>query len=213
MKSYIDTVDIGGRHFRVERAKNLDELVDEVSDDLFNEDERLPYWAELWPCARAMSLFILQNPQLINGHDVLELGCGLGLTTMALARCNPSSLVATDYEQGALDVTARNFEHNKLSAPELRLLDWRLPELERRFPLIVASDVAYEQRFFEPLVDLFRRHLSEGGEVLLAEPNRSVARSFFGKLSLSGFCYRSMDITVLQDGHEIRVTIYRIRRA
>ncbi len=213
MKSYIDTVDIGGRHFRVERAKNLDELVDEVSDDLFNEDERLPYWAELWPCARAMSLFVLQNPQLINGRDVLELGCGLGLTTMALARCNPSSVIATDYEQAALDVTARNFEHNKLPVPELRLLDWRLPELERRFPLIVASDVAYEQRFFEPLVDLFRRHLSEGGEVLLAEPNRTVARSFFGKLSLSGFCYRSNDIHVLQDGHEIRVTIYRIRRA
>ncbi|KAA3614937.1 MAG: methyltransferase domain-containing protein [Calditrichaeota bacterium] len=211
VKLYQDKITIAGQAFLLERVKNLDDLVDEISDELFNEDERLPYWAELWPSAFALTEFILQNREIFKNKNILELGCGMGLTSMALSLTNPGQFTTTDYEQAALEATTKNYHINKIeSVPELKLLDWRKPNLKKKFELIVASDVAYEERFFQPLTDLFKNHLSEDGEIILAEPNRTIARTFFGKLAMAGFQFNTIDKFVEQEGKNIKVTIYRI---
>jgi len=211
IRLYQDKITIEEQTFLLERVKNLDDLVDEISDELFNEDERLPYWAELWPSAFALSEFILENQVLFNNKNILELGCGMGLTTMALSLTKPGKLLTTDYEQPALESTRRNYTLNKIDEiPDFEILDWRKPKLNGKYQLIVASDVAYEERFFQPLIELFENYLEPTGEIILAEPNRSIARSFFGKLALSGFQFDETDKFVEQDGKKIKVTIYRI---
>lgn len=206
-----DIIHIAGNTFTLERVKNIDDLVDNISDELFNEDERLPYWAELWPSAMALSEYILQNPDKFKNKYVLELGCGLGLTTLALARVSPKELMATDYEQSALERTGKNFNINKTAIhPVLKLLDWRKPELDRKYDVIIASDIAYEERFFQPLINLFKQYLSEKGHIILAEPNRKIARIFFGKLALSNFNFVNTDKYIKQGGQSIKVSIYNI---
>jgi ETFB lysine methyltransferase len=206
-----ETIKIAGKIFLLERVKNLDKLVDKISDEQFNEDERLPYWAELWPSALALTEYILESPGIFSSKDVLELGCGLGLTTMALALTNPKSLLASDYERAALESTEKNFVLNKISKHlKVMLLDWRTARLEKRFEVIVASDVVYEERFFQPLIDLFTNYLSDQGRVILAEPNRKIAGTFFGKLAIAGFDYTCTDKFVVQGGKTIKVSIYEI---
>lgn len=206
-----DQIEIAGNTFILDRIKNLDDLVDQVSDDQFNLDERLPYWAELWPSALALSEYILLNRKLFDNKDVLELGCGMGLTTMALIKTNPYQLIATDYEVPALESTLKNCNLNKISnLPQLKLLDWRRPIMDQTFDVIVASDVAYEERFFQPLIELFHLLLKKNGLIILAEPNRSIARSFFGKIILSGFKYFREDKVVQQERKDIKVSIYKI---
>jgi len=206
-----ERIKIAGQHFILKRVKNLDALVDKISDELFNEDERLPYWAELWPSAKALTEYILQYPQKFRKKEILELGCGMGLTTMALSQLKPKSLLATDYEEAALQNAEKNFELNKISKhPDLQLLDWRKPQLDKSYDVIVASDVAYEQRFFQPLIDMFKKYLVDNGRVILAEPNRTIARTFFGKLALAGFDFETTDKFVVQDSKSIKVTIYEI---
>lgn len=206
-----ESIDIAGNTFWLKRVKNLDDLVDKISDELFNEDERLPYWAELWPSALALSEYILEYPEKFKNKNVLELGCGLGLTTMALAKTQPNSLLATDYEESALQSTEYNFTLNKFkNIPFLRLMDWRNPQLDKKYDVIVASDVAYEERFFQPLIDLFKNGLVEQGKIVLAEPNRKIARTFFGKLALSGYKFTSIEKFVIQEGKSIKVSIYDI---
>src|SRR4051812_11335262 len=41
-------ISIAGREFTLEHPRSADELIDETE---FNKDERLPYWAEIWPSA------------------------------------------------------------------------------------------------------------------------------------------------------------------
>ena len=206
-----ENIEIAGHRFILERVNNLDELVDQITDDLFNEDERLPYWAELWPSAQALTEYILQSPDTFKKKDILELGCGMGLTTMALAMVNPKTLLATDYEESALQSTKKNFVLNNITKhPEFQLLDWRDARLDRKYEVIVASDVVYEERFFQPLIDVFVNFLADKGRVILAEPNRKIARTFFGKLALAGFDYDSKNKFVIQDGKTITVTIYEI---
>lgn len=203
---------LAGNSFLLQRVKNIDDLLDVITDDAFNVDERLPYWAELWPSARALTEYILGNASLCKGKKVLELGCGIGLTTMAVYKAQPAEFTATDYEQAALDSTRSNFRLNKISPPRLKILDWRSPAIDEKFEVIVASDIAYEQRFFEPLVNLFDTLLQPTGEIILAEPNRQIAQSFFGKLTMAGYQLKSTIKVIEQGGKNIRVNIYRISK-
>ena len=206
-----DKINLAGHTFILERVKNLDDLVDQVSDELFAEDERLPYWAELWPSAQALAEYLLLNKDKVQNKDILELGCGLGLTSIALSLSNPRSLVVTDYENDALLSTYKNFELNNLKPPEMQILDWRTPDPGKKYDIIVASDVVYERRFFEPLINLFKTYLRKDGQIILAEPNRNIARSFFGKLLLSGFYYSVFDKYVTQLKKNVKISIYSIK--
>ncbi len=201
-----------GSRFKIKRVKNLDELVDQIDDELFTEDERLPYWAELWPSAIGFSRFITGHKELIQNKSVLELGCGLGLTSLVLAAQEPASLLVTDYEREALQLTAENFQLNDFKLPNLQETDWRTAELNQKFDVISASDVLYEKRFFEPLLRMFNKHLTPEGIVLLAEPGRPIAEPFFELLTAGNYMFNSTLECVEQDGHEIMVTIYKIKK-
>ncbi|MHB2150459.1 class I SAM-dependent methyltransferase [Calditrichota bacterium LG25] len=212
MDYLIKNIQFGERIFRLKKVKNLDALVDQISDELFAEDERLPYWAELWPSAIGLSRFLMRNPALIKNKRVLELGVGLGLTSLVIQSLEPQTLLLTDYETEALQVTAENFLLNGFERPMVQLLDWRNPQLDGLYDCIVASDVLYEERFFRPLILLFKNFLAGDGRVIIAEPNRAIARKFFKMLKDFGFFYDFTIIPVVQDGKTIQVHNYVIKR-
>ena len=213
-KLNIDSIEqkltFSGKVYKIKRVKNLDDLVDQVDEQLFNEDERLPYWAELWPSAIGLSRYIAANSQLLRNKSVLELGCGLGLTSLVLTAGQPAELLITDYEPDCLQMVEDNFVLNGLQAPETQLLDWRRPQLNRHFDCIVASDVLYEERFFEPLLHVFIKYLNKNGIILLAEPGRPIAKSFFRMLQKNNFKFEEFQELVDQDSKEIPVGIYQI---
>lgn len=47
--------------------------------------DRDPYWCRVWPSALALARLILQNPKLVAGKSVCDIGAGLGLTGIAAA--------------------------------------------------------------------------------------------------------------------------------
>src|SRR2546428_11011399 len=61
------------------RVADVDSLLDRLPRIQFRPDERLPYWAELWPSAMALARHLWHATDL-RGLQVLELGCGLRLT-------------------------------------------------------------------------------------------------------------------------------------
>jgi len=212
IKKTIENYEFGEFRFVLERIVNLDDLVDEISDDVFNEDERLPYWAELWPSAIGLGRYIAKNKDYFSGKSILELGCGLGLTTICLAKCCPAEFLTTDYEADALNSMHSNFMINEMTSPETMILDWRQPEIDRGFELIIASDVLYESRFFTPLLDLFEMLLLPKGNIIIAEPNRNLGQKFFEMAQQrSYFLFRDVEI-VNQDGKDIHVNICLLRK-
>jgi predicted nicotinamide N-methyase len=153
------------------RPPSAEELIDEAA---FDEEEFLPYWAELWPSGVALARHIAARD--LTGLRVLELGCGLGLPALAAA-LRGAEAVATDWAEDAIGLLRQNAERNEVFVRVARVR-WSEPEpLLRAAPwdLVLGADLLYEARNAEQLAELLPQL---GGEVLLAEPGRPHAKDF-----------------------------------
>ena len=188
----------------------FDDLLAKGDDHPDVIDERIPYWSQIWPSSIALSEYIAENPDLVNGKDILEIGCGPGLAGITAGLCN-ARVELTDYMQEAIDLAAHNWKLNIASPPKTSLFDWRYPG-DKKAEVVIASDVAYESRAFEPLLNAFKSILSANGIILLSEPNRNFSSTFFEALKKNGFTFSQTDKNVEKDGIKYVISIYVIRK-
>jgi predicted nicotinamide N-methyase len=186
----------------------FDELVSKGDDHPDVKDDRIPYWAEIWPSSIALSGFIAENRELVANKNVLEIGCGPGLPGIVAALCG-AKVELTDYMEEAIDLATHNWKLNIPAEPVTSLFDWRDPG-KRRSEVILASDVAYESRAFEPLLNTFKSIVANNGCILLSEPNRKFSAAFFKQLKKTGFSYSVTNKPVDKDGISYLISIYVI---
>ncbi len=207
---------IGGAEFEIvhvaDPAVLLDELAERNPADPDLVDERMPYWAELWPSAIGLTRLILESDLVRHDSRVIELGCGLGLPGIAAAgRCR--DVLMTDYQEDALRFAELNALVNTGRLLDTALFDWREADSGLRCDLLLAADVAYEARFFDPLIRTFDELLVEGGRVLLGEPDRGIATTFFETLERRGWTRRGHPMAVSVGAGEVPVTLFEIWRS
>lgn len=175
--------------FAVELALpgSAESLIDEAE---FERDERLPYWAEIWPAARALTRHLLDGGS--PPGPVLELGSGVALPSIAL-RWLGAEVTATDYYAEALVFARENASRNGIPEPETRLLDWRvLPPDFPKFRTVLAADVAYERRNSDALAALLPLVCEGGAHVLIADPGRAFLPDLVEPLERLGWRSRTL---------------------
>jgi predicted nicotinamide N-methyase len=166
-------VEIAEREIRIVHPISAEDLIDEQD---FEIDERLPYWAELWPSSRVLGETLLASDGA--RHSLLELGCGAGLVATCASLAG-YAVTATDYYDDALRFTRVNAWRNGAAAPATFMLDWRhLPAERERYDVIVASDVLYERPYGPLVAQTIDAFLTPRGRALVADPGR-VAREGF----------------------------------
>lgn len=169
-----EVVGIGGRDLCLLRPRDAEAL---LTEDAFEHEEFLPYWAELWPSALALARAV--GVRSLRGARVLELGCGLGLPSLVAAAAG-GRVAATDWAPDAIAMLERNAERNALTI-EAFVASWTAPDalLDRApWELVIASDVLYEPRNGAALLPLLPRLVDERGEIWLADPGRPAAAPF-----------------------------------
>ena len=201
-------VEVGEKPYRIFHPTAADALIDEAE---FDRDERLPYWAELWPSALALARYLAEQP--LSGRHVVELGCGVGLPTV-VALDNGAEALATDHYDAALDFAVYNARINTSREPRTMLLDWHSlpPEIPGRFDLVIAADVLYERRNIPVLAALIPALLVPNGEALLADPRRKNTSVFLEEMKARGFRHAAKSAIVEQGGREIEVLLHTLRR-
>jgi ETFB lysine methyltransferase len=188
------------------RVADVDSLLDRLPRIQFRPDERLPYWADLWPSAMALAQCLWRGIDL-HELQVLELGCGLGLAGIVASR-KGAAVTLTDYEAAALAFARYNALRNGCNQATVRHLDWHAPALTEAYALIIASDILYERADFQPLLHMLQTALAPRGRFIVAEPNRPIAREFFRLLRDHGFRYERTTAHVEVNGELHEVSIY-----
>ncbi len=207
-RTSVEDATVDARTFSILKPANSDDLIREED---FVKDERLPYWADVWPSSIVLAEKLLELDG--EGKTALELGCGVGLSTLA-ATSSGFNVLATDYYEDALDVTRANVFRNLGKQARTRLVDWRhLPGDLGTFDLVFASDVLYEKEYAALLPPLLGRVLGSGGFALIADPGRVAAPIFLEACAGQGLVIRAKETRPFEAG-EIRqsIDIYEIGR-
>ena len=203
-------VQVGNLELKLFQVADSNALADSVGPEEFGEDERFPYWAELWPASLALAEFLAQRG-LPPGVEALELGCGTGLVGVVAARLG-ARVLFTDFEEDALAFARANHALNLGTPGRTRLVDWRDPPAELTAELVLAADVLYERRFLGPLLDTLERALHPGGTALVAEPGRTVAEGTVELLEQRGLRRELHLVEVTAGGREHGVWIHELHR-
>ena len=193
-----EVVAIDGRDLRLLRPRDSEALLNE---EAFEREEFLPYWAELWPSSLALARAIAGRA--LRGARTLELGCGLGLPSIAAALAG-GRVLATDWSAEAVEITAANAERNGAGVDTL-VCSWTEPDpllAGAPWDLVLASDVLYERRNADVLLDLLPRLT---GDVWLADPGRPPATPFLEAAA------RTWEITSTRSPELAKGAVHRLR--
>lgn len=207
-RTSVEDATVDAHTFSILKPANSDDLIREED---FVKDERLPYWADVWPSSLILAGKLLRLKG--RGKTALELGCGVGLSTLAATTAG-YDVLSTDYYEDALDVTRANVFRNLGKLARTRLVDWRhLPDDLGQFDLVFASDVLYEKEYAELLPVILDRVLVPSGTALIADPGRVAAPVFVEACAVHGLVVRQRETRPFEAG-EIRqkIDLYEIGR-
>ncbi len=183
---------VGALRLPLARPRSAEDLIDE---DEYARDERLPYWAELWPSAHVLSAELESRD--LEGARVVELGCGVGLPAI-VAALRGADVLATDWYEDALGFVNANAAASGADVAT-RLLDWNAPPDDLIDPsavrdLVIGADLLYEARNGPALAALLPRILRPGGEALIADPRRPHADGLLAPLTAAGWAHDKRDV-------------------
>ncbi len=181
------TVRLGGRNYRIRALSDLQQFADPtghaqragISSALWS------LFGQVWPSGRvlaeAMSTFD------IAGKRILELGCGLGLSSLVLAH-RRADVVASDHHPLAEPFLAYNAGLNDLPAVTYRDLPWAVPDATLgSFNLIIGSDILYERDHAAQIAAMMLRHASPDAELLITDPGRGNSAPFTRAMRAQGY--------------------------
>jgi 2-polyprenyl-3-methyl-5-hydroxy-6-metoxy-1,4-benzoquinol methylase len=200
-------VTIAGRTYDLLRPRNIDDL---ISEEDFDIDERIPYWAECWPSGRVLAERVLG--QAGEGRTMLELGCGIGVVCLAAAQAG-FRVLGTDYYAEALEFTEANAQRHGIAGIDTRLVDWRrLPDDLGTFDLVTAADVLYETPQVALVATTIARTLAPQGVAWLADPGRRTAVTLVEECAKQGLAAECIDQVRSVDANaQLTVSVFEIR--
>jgi predicted nicotinamide N-methyase len=205
-----EKVTLEGRTFLLDRPAGLDKVFDHPAvRSAYAADEYIPYWTDLWAAARMLAKVVLRE-KWKGRPEVLEVGCGLGLGGIA-ALARGLRVAFSDCDATAVGFAAANARLNGFSDFATCPLDLRAPPVGVAFPVVIGSDLLYEQRMVEPLAHFLKAVLAPGGVALVTDPDRISARSFRWAAGQAGLRAEPSFVRAGEPGGErVKGTLYRV---
>ncbi len=113
--------------------------------------EDVPYWLFCWASGLALAQWLFEQPQIVRGKTVLDMGAGSGVVAIAAALAGASSVVACDIDPLSCAATTLNADLNHI---ELEVVEQ--VGMNTVFDLVFAADVLYDSEN-HTMLDCFKQ--------------------------------------------------------
>ena len=180
-------VRLGNHDFRIRALSDLQQFADLLllADGIGISSAQWSLFGQVWPSGRVLAEAMSSHD--ISGKRILEIGCGLGLSSLVLQQ-RRADITASDHHPLAASFLHINAAQNDLSAITYCDLRWEVPDTTwGRFDLIIGSDILYESGHADLLAAMVERHALPDAEVLITDPGRGNSAAFTRALASQGF--------------------------
>ena len=130
-----------------------------------------PYWAHYWAGGLALARYVLDNPAVVAGKRVLDLGAGSGLVGIAAAKAGAREVVAAEVDAYAVAAIKLNMNLNGVSISVVHgdLTDGAPPEVD----VVLVGDLFYAADLSERVEAFLDRCSNRGIRALIGDPWRA----------------------------------------
>jgi methyltransferase-like protein 23 len=140
-----------------------------------------PYWAQVWPAAKALAAYIAINSALVQNKQVVEMAAGLGLPGLTAARF-ASRVIISDYIEAPLHLVKKSATENKFTNVHCSILNWNNADADPNTEVLLLSDINYDPTCFDKLLSMLHQFLQAGTTILLSTPHRIAGKTFIEML-------------------------------
>lgn len=164
-----------------------------------------PFWAFAWAGGQALARHLLDEPALVAGRHVLDLGTGSGLTAIAAMKAGAATVLAADIDLVSLEAAKLNAAANGVAVSVTA--DDLLTAEPGEFGAILVGDLFYERELADRVLAFIERAASRGAIALIGDPGRSYfPRGRFVQLAE----YRVPVTRELEDAEIKRTAVWRL---
>jgi predicted nicotinamide N-methyase len=158
-----------------------------------------PYWAFAWAGGQALARYVLDNPDIVRGKSVLDLGAGSGLVGIAAMKARAAAVLSADVDHFAEAAIVLNAQANGVV---LATTTGDIIGSDGEWDIILVGDLCYERPIAERLLAWLRTR-----NALIGDPGRS----YFPKAGMERLALYRVQTTRELEDREIRETgVYRV---
>ena len=180
-------------------------LWQETEDELGEIGLPPPFWAFAWAGGQALARYILDNPALVRGKNVLDFASGAGLVAIAAKMAGADAVLAADIDHFAYGSMRLNMAANHL---------FFTPTLENQigqdqnWDVVLAGDIAYERDTAQAVSAWLETLHKRGALVLIGDPGRS----YLARDKLEAIATFSVPVTrALEDTEIKKSSVWRFK--
>ena len=133
-----------------------------------------PFWAAAWSSGKALGRYLLDNPHIVSGREVLDVGSGSGIVAIASVKAGARRVVACDIDPAAMIAIQMNAEANGVIVATRNTDCFTDPPGNPE--VVLAADVFYESGLASRAHQWLRAAAGRGAYVLAADPGRGLLR-------------------------------------
>ena len=185
----IETITINDIDYLIRSLKDRQQFHDhrQRAEALGINSATWPLFGVVWPASKVLANAV--SMITLDGKRVLEIGCGIALTSIVLHKLGVN-ITASDYHPLAKEFLDNNILANELPPIKFLTGNWEAENpLLGKFDLIIGSDVLYEPAHPELVSRFIDCHSGTDVEVIIVDPNRGNRARFTKKMIELGYTH------------------------
>lgn len=183
------TIEFGEVDIHVRTLRDNQQFLDTggVAEALGISSASWPLFGIVWESGQVLAHFMFDYE--IEGKRILEVGCGIGLTSLLL-NYRHANITSTDYHPEAGSFLSENVQLNKGEVIPFIRTGWADADSGLGlFDVVVGSDILYEKEHITLLSAFIEQHAKPHCEVILVDPGRGHHAPFSKKMLELGYVH------------------------